>query len=96
MKTGLEPLLRTATIRALDEISKKAKRADKIASSAVGRLLHRWEDLDASEKENVAAIVIATATTAVTAIAAMKSKKKKGVAQSAAEATKNAVKKITA
>ena len=95
MKTGLEPLLRNATIRALDEISKKANKAEKIAGSAVGRLLQRWDDLDASEKENVAAIVIATATTAVTAIAAMKSRKK-SVAKSAADATKKAVKKLTA
>ncbi len=94
MKTALEPLLRNATIRAIDGISKKANAAEKIAGSAVGRLLHRWDDLDASEKENVAAIVIATATTAVTAIAALKSRKKT-VARSAADVAKKAVKKLT-
>ena len=95
MKTALEPLLRNATIRAIDGISKKAGKVGKIADSAVGRLLHRWDDLDTAEKENVAAIVIATAATAVTAIAAMKSKKKT-VAKGVADATKKAVKKLTA
>lgn len=95
MKTGLEPLLRNATIRAIDGISRKAGKAGRIADSAVGRLLQRWDDLSESEKENVAAIVIATATTAVTAIAAMKSKKK-SVAQGAKDAAKKAVKKLTA
>ena len=94
MKTALEPLLRNATIRAIDGISKQAGKAEKIAGSAVGRLLHRWNDLDAAEKENVAAMVIATATTAVTAIVALKSKRKT-VARSASDAAKKAVKKLT-
>lgn len=79
MKAGLEPMLRNATIKAIDEISKKAAKMESKAGAAVNRLLERWNELDTQEKENVAGIVIATATTVVTAIVAMKGKRKKGV-----------------
>lgn len=81
MKAGLEPLLRNATIKAIDGVSRKAGKMESKAANAVNRLLKRWNSLDAQEKENVAGIVIATATTVVTAIVAMKGKRKKGLAR---------------
>jgi hypothetical protein len=79
MKAGLEPLLRDATIKAIDGISRKAARLESKTGNTVYRLLRRWNGLTAREKENVAGIVIATATTVVTAIVAMKGKRKKGI-----------------
>lgn len=77
MATPYEPLLRNTIIRALDSISRKAVETEKAAEGAFGRLLSRWNDMDESEKENVAAIVLATATAAVGAIAAFRGRAKK-------------------
>lgn len=77
MKAGLEALLRDATIKTIDGISRKAGKLESKAGNAVNRLLKRWNDLSPQEKENVAGIVIATAATVVTAIVAMKGKKKR-------------------
>ena len=81
MKAGLEPLLKDATIRAIDGISRKAGNLEEKAENAITRLLKRWNGMSRQEKENVAGIVIATVTTAVTAIAAMKGKRKTGIAK---------------
>jgi len=72
----LEPMLRNATIKAIDGISKKASEAEDAAETAVNRLLRRWNQMDQDEKEQVVGIVIATATTAVGAIAALKAARK--------------------
>ena len=70
---ALEPLLRQATVKTLDTISEKAAKAERFAEGAVGKLLQRWNNMTVSEKEQVASIVIATATAVVTTIAAAKS-----------------------
>ena len=74
--TMLEPLLRDATIKAIDTISTKAKKAEHEAETMVGKLLNKWNSLSANEKENVVGIVIATASAAVTAVAAARAAKK--------------------
>ena len=75
MKTlALEPLLRQATVKAIDTISNKAAKAERFAEGAVGKLLQRWNKMSVSEKEQVASIVIATATAVVTTIAAVKTR----------------------
>ena len=77
MKTTMfEPLLRDATIKAIDGISRKLDKAEDKADTMVTRLLNKWNGLSSSEKENVVGVVIATASAAVTAIAAARSAKK--------------------
>ena len=71
----LEPLLRDATIKAIDGISRKVSDVEADAETKVSKLLSRWNKLSTGEKENVVGIVIAAATTAVTALVAMKSAK---------------------
>ena len=77
--TTFEPLLRDATIKALDAVGKKLAGAESKAETAVTRLLNRWNSLTQEEKEGVATVVITTAATAVAAIAALKGKKKSRV-----------------
>jgi hypothetical protein len=84
---GLEPLLKNATIKAIDGISRKVSEAEDKAETMVGRLLRRWNGMTSAEKENVVGIVIATASAAVTAIAAAKAARPKKV-------LKKAVKKV--
>ena len=86
-----EAMLRQATVKALDSISKKASKTEKLAKGSVGKLLIRWNKMDETEKEEVAAIVIATAVTAVSAISAVK---KRGVKSSAKKAAKDGLKSI--
>ena len=71
---ALEPLLRSATIKAIDTVSEKAAKAERFAEGAIGRLLQRWNEMDTAEKERVASIVIATATAVVTTIATVKTR----------------------
>ena len=77
--TALEPMLRTATIKAIDGVAKKLSDAERSAESKVGKLLAYWNDLDDAGKEQAAGIAIATVTTAVTAIAALRRRKKSPV-----------------
>lgn len=77
--TTFEPMLRDATIKAIDKVGEKLAGAEVVAENAVTRLLNRWNALDREEKENVASIVIATAVTAVSAIGAISRGKKKVV-----------------
>ena len=74
-----EPMLRDATIRAIDKVGERIAGAEVATENAVTRLLNRWNALDREEKENVASIVIATAITAVSAIGAISRGKKKVV-----------------
>ena len=71
----LEPLLRDATIKAIDGISRKLKKAEDEAETMVSRLLKKWNDMTPNEKENVVGVVIPTASAAVTAIAAARAAK---------------------
>ncbi|HEX7420860.1 MAG TPA: hypothetical protein VF505_13300 [Thermoanaerobaculia bacterium] len=95
--TSFEPLLRTAIIRGIDAISRRAAGAEKAAEGALGKLLKRWNDMDTAEKEQLAGIVVATATTAIGALAALKSrsksvkKKAKKTARKAAKVVKKVV-----
>jgi hypothetical protein len=90
---GFEPMLRDATIKAIDKVGEKLAGAEVTAENAVTRLLNRWNALDQQEKENVASVVIATAITADSAIAAIKKSGTKGAAKRAVKAVANRVKK---
>jgi hypothetical protein len=82
-----EPLLKKATIKAIDGISRKVAKSERAAEGAVGKLLKHWNSMDETEKEQVIGIVIATATTAVTALVALKSRSsRKSVAKKTARA----------
>jgi hypothetical protein len=83
---GFEPMLRDATIKALDKVGEKLSGAERKTENAVTRLLDRWNALEQAEKEQVASVVIATAITAVSAIAAIKRGGKKGAVKRAAKA----------
>lgn len=73
----LEPLLRDATIKAIDGVAKKLSKAERSAESKVARLLTHWNDMETADKEQAVGIAIATITTAVTAIIALRGKSKK-------------------
>ena len=87
---GLEPMLRDATIKAIDKVGEKFAGAEVATENAVTRLLDRWNALDRDEKENVASIVIATAITAVSAIGALR----RGKARTAKNVTKRVVNRV--
>ena len=70
-----EPLLRDATIKAIDGVAKKLTDAEAEAGNKIARLLAYWNDMKPAEKEQAVGIAIATVTTAVTAIVAMRRKK---------------------
>ena len=74
-KTIWEPLLRDATIKAIDSVAKKLTDAEAEAENKVARLLAYWNEMEPAEKEHAVGIAIATVTTAVAAIIAMRRKK---------------------
>lgn len=71
----LEPVLRDATIKAIDGVAKKLSEAERTAESKVARLLAYWNEMEKEDKEHAVGIAIATITTAVTAIVALKRKR---------------------
>ena len=73
---ALEPLLRDATIKAIDSVAKKLTDAEKTAETKVTRLLKYWNEMEPADKEHAVGIAIATVTTVVTAIIAMRRKSK--------------------
>lgn len=73
---ALEPLLRDATIKAIDSVAKKLTDVEKAAETKVTRLLKYWNEMEPAEKEHAVGIAIATVTTVVTAIIAMRRKSK--------------------
>lgn len=85
----LEPLLRDATIKAIDSVAKKLTDVEKAAETKVTRLLKYWNEMEPAEKEHAVGIAIATVTTVVTAIIAMRRKSK---AQTVAKKVKAFVK----
>ena len=94
MKTNpLEPLLRDATIKAIDGVAKKLSRAERSAESKVAQLLTYWNEMETKEKEQAVGIAIATVTTAVMAIAAFRGKSKKKPSKSVAKKLVSAVTK---
>lgn len=72
----LEPLLRDATIKAIDSVARKLTDVEKVAETKVTRLLKYWNQMETTEKEHAVGIAIATVTTVVTAIIALRSKSK--------------------
>jgi len=89
-----EPMLRNATIKAIDGVSKKLSRTEAEAETAVTRMLAHWNAMDTAEKEHIAGIVIATATTAATAIIALRRRVKSPVKTASKQLVKAAAKKI--
>lgn len=89
-----EPLLKDATIRAIDGVAKKMTESEAAAETAVTRLLARWNEMEPAEKEHVVGIVIATATTAVAAIIALRARVKSPVKTAAKGAAKKVVKAV--
>ena len=91
--TTIEPLLRNATVKAIDGVAKKLAAAESKAGTKAARLLAHWNELDADEKERAAGIAIATITTAVTAIVAMRRTAKSPVKAAAKSVAKKLVKR---
>lgn len=73
----LEPLLRDATIKAIDGVAKKLSSAERTAESKIAKLLTYWNEMEPEDKEHAVRIAIATVSTAVMAIAAFRGKSKK-------------------
>ena len=94
MRATFEPLLRDATIKAMDAVGEKFAGAQVTTENAVTKLLNRWNALGREEKENVATVIIATAVTAVSAIAAIKGGKKRVVKKAAKKVVKATARKM--
>ena len=88
-----EPMLRKATIRALDSVGEKFAGAEVTREGPVTNLLNRWNALAPQEKEEVANVIIATAITAVSAVAAVARAKKK-VTKTATKVGKKAARRV--
>lgn len=91
----LEPLLRDATIKAIDGVAKKLGSVERSAESKVTQLLTYWNEMEADDKEQAVGIAIATVSTAVMAIIALRSKTKKPLKKVAKKLVKSVVKKVT-
>lgn len=92
--TKLEPMLREATIKAIDGVAKKLSAAERDAESKVTKLLTYWNDMEPSDKEQAVGIAIATVTTAVTAIIALRGKSKKPLKQAGKKLVRVVAKKV--
>ncbi|HEU4522832.1 MAG TPA: hypothetical protein VFT12_12570 [Thermoanaerobaculia bacterium] len=92
--TAYEPLLRDATVKAIDAVGKKLAGAEVTAENAITRLLNRWNSLSREEKEGVATVIITTAATAVAAIAAIKGGKKRAIKKTAKRVVKKVARKV--
>lgn len=90
----LEPLLRDATIKAIDGVAKKLSKAERSAESKVAQLLTYWNDMKPEDKEQAVGIAIATVTTAVMAIAAFRGKSKKPLKSASKKLVRAVAKKI--
>ena len=88
---ALNPMLRAATIKAIDGVAKKLTAAERTANSRLGKLLQQWNELEPDDKEQIAAITVATLSTAVAAAIAMRRKPVKTLVKKVA---KKAVKKV--
>jgi hypothetical protein len=92
--TTLEPMLRNATIKAIDGVAKKLTEAERSAESKVAKLLKYWNEMEENDKEQAVGIAIATITTAVTAIVAIRRQGKSPVKVAAKKAVKALAKKV--
>jgi hypothetical protein len=91
--TTIEPLLRNATIKAIDGVAKKLAAAESKVGTKAARLLAQWNELDADEKERAAGVAIAAITTVVTAVVAMRRAAKSPVKAAAKAVAKKVVKR---
>jgi hypothetical protein len=91
---SLEPLLRDATIKAIDNVAKKLGAAERSAESNVARLLTYWNDMEPDDKEQAVGIAIATVTTAVTAIIALRGKSKSPLKKAGKKLVRAVAKKV--
>ena len=89
----IEPLLRDATIKAIDGVAKKLSSAERSAESKVAQALTYWNEMEPAEKEHAVGIAIATVTTAVMAIAAFRGKSKKPLKTAGKKLARAVVKK---
>ncbi|HUP48982.1 MAG TPA: hypothetical protein VNA04_09370 [Thermoanaerobaculia bacterium] len=89
-----EPLLRDATIKAIDAVARKLAGAHGTKENAVTRLLNRWNAMTREEKERAATIVVISTATAVTALAALRGGKKKGVKRASKSAARKVARRI--
>jgi hypothetical protein len=90
----LEPLLRDATIKAIDGVAKKLSRAERSAESKVAQLLTYWNEMEPEAKEQAVGIAIATVTTAVMAIAAFRGKSKTPLKKAGKKLVRAVAKKV--
>lgn len=87
-------MLRDATIKAIDGVAKKLNQAERSAESKIAKLLARWDEMEADDKEQVVGIAIATVSTAVAAIIAVRGKSKKPLKKSAKKLVRAVAKKV--
>lgn len=87
-------MLRDATIKAIDSVAKKLNQAERSAESKIAKLLARWDEMEADDKEQVVGIAIATVSTAVAAIIAVRGKSKKPLKKSAKKLVRAVAKKV--
>lgn len=87
-------MLRDATIKAIDSVAKKLNQAERSAESKIAKLLARWDEMAADDKEQVVGIAIATVSTAVAAIIAVRGKSKKPLKKSAKKLVRAVAKKV--
>jgi hypothetical protein len=92
--TMLEPMLRDATIKAIDSVAKKLTDAEATAETKVSRLLTHWKEMEPEEKEHAVGIAIATVTTAVTAIIAIRRRAKSPIKAAGKAVAKKVIKKV--
>lgn len=90
----LEPVLRDATIKAIDSVAKKLSAVERDAESKVAKLLTYWNDMETADKEQAVGIALATVTTAVTAIIALRGKSKKPLKKAGKKLVRAVAKKV--
>jgi hypothetical protein len=90
---AIEPLLRDATIKAINKVAKKLTAAELDTDTKMARLVEHWNDMDSDDKEYAVGIAIATITTAVSAIVALRSKSKSPLKKAGKKLVKAVVKK---
>lgn len=76
VNTLVQPVIRKAALKFVDELSARALKTEKEAEGAVRRLLRQWHEMEPAEKERVLEIAIAAGTAAVAAVAALRKPKK--------------------
>jgi hypothetical protein len=90
----LEPLLRDATIKAINGVAKKLSSAERSAESKVAKMLTYWNEMEPDDKEQAVGIAIATVSTAVMAIVALRGKSKKPLKTVGRKLARAVVKKV--